>query len=255
MWIALNGYARADSLLPPIHPTHIRSLPSGALRIRAVHDGTIGFLSMLHNLYCSRFLSLPFDVLSHIVKLACSPKTMGHDALTITHVCRRFRYVALNTAVLWSHLFSRDSLDKTTSFISRAKEADLSVTIEEISDASSLDNFLALVTPHCDRWVEFRYMPRCLSEAWVRCSSDIGELQKRTIGWKLPRLRSLYIYSGPNELRSFKRDGPPTICSDWWAPALTRLTCWHGHPEFWRFKSVTSWRSTAKDTNRMYSPA
>ncbi|KAL5485968.1 hypothetical protein ACEPAI_7012 [Sanghuangporus weigelae] len=240
LWVALS-----QAHLSSAHAVSVREMLSSALRIRAVHHRTIGLLLKCHYALSNRGLqNLPFDVLSYIFKTACSSPARGSHAITISHVCRRFRQIVLNTAVLWSRLYSQDPIPKTVAFLSRTKEADLAVIIEEDPDSPNylarLEAFMALVIPHCYRWAEFRYLPAYFAEDEMGCFSILGDLKNLTAGLRLPRLRDLYIYAGPGELRTFKLDQGPTICSDWSTPALRHLTCWNGQPDCWLFKSLTT---------------
>ncbi|KAL5526611.1 hypothetical protein ACEPAF_8335 [Sanghuangporus sanghuang] len=240
LWAALS-----QAHLSSAHAMSVREMLSSASRIRAMHDRTIGLLLRCHHALSNRGLeNLPFDVLSYIFKTTCSSPARGSHAITISHVCRRFRQIALNTAVLWSRLYSQDPIPKTAAFLSRTKEADLAVVIEEDPDSPNypahLEAFMALVIPHCSRWAEFRYLPAYFSEDEMDCFSILGDLKNLTAGLRLPRLRDLYIYAGPSEYRTFKLDQGPTICGDWWTPALKRLTCWNGQPDCWLFKSITT---------------
>ena len=88
-----------------------------------------------------------FPIHSDVLRKKDWPQTW----LTITHVCKRWREVALNTAQLWAVLwYSWSKREVLEAFISRSRQAPLEVELFE-ADSDKLTDALHLVLPELGR--------------------------------------------------------------------------------------------------------
>lgn len=145
---------------------------------------------------------IPPEILAEIF-LYFAPNDQSHDNPALTrsvilpsHVCRRWRSVALSTSQIWSYiLFDIDhsstinierKLDRTATWLARAGGCPLSLKIvclsQSIESQTRCRSLLNMVLPHCVRW---RY-------ASIRMPPSMtGDLS--VIRNKLPLLESLAI--------------------------------------------------------------
>ncbi|KAF7795372.1 hypothetical protein EIP86_006529 [Pleurotus ostreatoroseus] len=155
--------------------------PSGNLPERGYHQSRQhdGLYQASH-----RITQLPVELLAYIFVLGAEDDT--RLPMVISHVCRAWRVVALNTPSLWRHV----SLDSRNIMwherIWRAKACTLDVELipqapagrraarRTYLDARSVESYMHLVTPYIPRWkslrIEFQhYAPYLLSAALSAC--------------------------------------------------------------------------------------
>ncbi|TDL24390.1 hypothetical protein BD410DRAFT_827337 [Rickenella mellea] len=144
----------------------------------------------------TRFTNLVFqDGLDRIPDeiLACIFES-GHDmvnhpffSLNVSHVCRRFRDVALKTPLLWTRIHGNVNLIPT--FLARSGKLDLDISFP-YSSSQANDKYFNVVKLHSDRWSHLRldYPPFSLR-------SRLGLLGS------LPRLRFLQCLNATSTFR------------------------------------------------------
>ncbi|TDL17715.1 hypothetical protein BD410DRAFT_794014 [Rickenella mellea] len=121
---------------------------------------------------------LPDEVLSMIFELGHLGATPCAFALRVSHVCRRFRGIALSTPCLWTKVSPGYSLDQTHSFLSRSGQVGLDICIPwraSLGGEDKYDDILRILGSESHRWT-------CL-----RIASNDAE----------PRLRKLGITNFP----------------------------------------------------------
>jgi len=97
---------------------------------------------------------LPTEILSDIFELAGAQQP-GKVALRLTRVSPRFRAIALHCQNLWSHISNMQHRDQYKAYLTRSKQAGLSVAIYGTGTTHSKtdDNiFLSLIISHASRW-------------------------------------------------------------------------------------------------------
>ncbi|TDL19585.1 hypothetical protein BD410DRAFT_433110 [Rickenella mellea] len=78
----------------------------------------------------------------------------NQQAINLSHVCRRFRNVALQTAALWTHLDTHRPLSETKEFLSRSGSSPLTIECSAGARTELFPEFLAHIFPHSSRWSE-----------------------------------------------------------------------------------------------------
>ncbi|TDL19607.1 hypothetical protein BD410DRAFT_841962 [Rickenella mellea] len=102
--------------------------------------------------------TLPPEILSPIFLLSCT--SIGWDgeenqqAIHLSHVCRQFRQVALQTAALWTHLDNNQPLPETEEFLRRSGSSPLNITCRTGAWIDEFPEFLANISSHSLRWSE-----------------------------------------------------------------------------------------------------
>ncbi|KAH8116537.1 hypothetical protein DFH11DRAFT_1217804 [Phellopilus nigrolimitatus] len=155
--------------------------------------------------------SIPDDVLSlifhHYVNLGRS--TSGVNPVIISHVCRRFRSLALGLPELWATLPLGPDLDKFQVYLSRSRQSGLTVNLRQKHCESHLQALAAL----SQRWTKFstdvnkrweRELEETFGSLQLHCleslvlSFEIGEIATKSFysEWSMPRLRHLCAYFG-----------------------------------------------------------
>lgn len=92
--------------------------------------------------------------------------------LLVSHVCRRWREVAIDTAMLWTYIGFKEGLphEKSTTYLERSKNAPLVIRITKVHNSSHMASvsepaskrsndeitaFIGLVVPHVSHWHTF----------------------------------------------------------------------------------------------------
>lgn len=108
--------------------------------------------------------SLPDELLSLIFEAGSDPSDieLGVDRfpITISHVCRHFRQVALGTPRIWTAVCPLQKPDELAAYLKRSKAAKLYVTLSSdyfSSSSVSMSTFLGAVVHHTARWISFQY--------------------------------------------------------------------------------------------------
>ncbi len=108
---------------------------------------------------------LPPELLAESMRLACSD---AYDLLTLSHVDRRFRSIALSMADVWSHISSDMPTEILQLCLERSKNAGLHIVLEDTkSDVEDLyatfedmesrfKSCLIETERRCARWVDVR---------------------------------------------------------------------------------------------------
>lgn len=106
-----------------------------------------------------------------------SPLTSNLLPVVLSHVCRRWRAISVESPLLWTHLrfnVSKSSLDRLTAFFTRSKHAPIHISIHHVPPKFLADRFkfplprntadirfisknrlaqvFSLLAPHCERW-------------------------------------------------------------------------------------------------------
>ncbi|KAI0309527.1 hypothetical protein OF83DRAFT_1273158 [Amylostereum chailletii] len=164
---------------------------------------------------------IPAELLSHIFGLLCvdwcpgeeqsstnqepepadaSPNNLGW--IVVTHVCRRWRQVALSTAILWSNINCRLSERWATEMFTRARNSPATYVIDE---GDSVEHHRAILSQHLshlkeisgieDRHATTSPAPLLESFDWEMDSSnaDVVSLPPNMFAGHAPRLRSLNL--------------------------------------------------------------
>ncbi|TDL24343.1 hypothetical protein BD410DRAFT_118192 [Rickenella mellea] len=101
---------------------------------------------------------LPVEILSRIFVLSRPPSLAGFDqAMSLSHVCRHFRSVALGELSLWATASLGRPIGQVQICLTRSGSVPLTVVMGESPHYSDVDDdqvveFLELVTPHAHRW-------------------------------------------------------------------------------------------------------
>jgi hypothetical protein len=95
---------------------------------------TVRALSQRHN-ELAPISSLPTEIIAYIVLLASAKRDgFGLEWLNVAHVCRRWRDIALNQPLFWSHIdFTNLTLAGLAEMLSRAKGAPLHLEARVVS--------------------------------------------------------------------------------------------------------------------------
>lgn len=144
------------------------------------------------NILVRGIAELPDELLALVFELAYDNDTDGsHLAIQLSHVCRRFRAVALHTPRLWSTLAASQRPDEYQTFISRSRTADLTIIVDFPFRKPSfmlIADFMNDVFPLSNRWgeLQFHRMP-LFDDEW-------GAFRELTdIDVFLPRLQTLVV--------------------------------------------------------------
>ncbi|KAL4243798.1 hypothetical protein ABKN59_010725 [Abortiporus biennis] len=103
---------------------------------------------------------LPDDLLAEIFFFLCAPGRLHRDNdwnwITITHICRWWRSLALRLASLWSHIYTTDlEYLKTCLQRSRNCPVKLDIPLRNPESQNWAKEFVEIVLPHMDRIVGF----------------------------------------------------------------------------------------------------
>lgn len=171
--------------------------------------------------------SLPNDLLRLIFQHGSTGNNAGCEfALSVSHVCRHFRRIALDTPLLWSTITNEHSLEGVKTYLARTKMSPLTIALNEGSEMlrnpqlrnarPSVSDILELTVPNCARWKEFRF----------RIFRAFDSLDQRALrsyeNLILPDLTRLVISAG----QSFRSDddNDPMFFSTWHMPALQHIS-------------------------------
>lgn len=151
--------------------------------------------------------------------------------INFSHVCRKFRDVALGLSTMWTSIHSGMSAKIVELYLIRSKEAGLSIRLVNFpyrDDAiTKLDKFVSLIAPTSHRWTSFEFDPYhipfwreffevlfkylenkdvvrleslaiCVPQAysWLIADSDVPKnILHFYSTWTAPRLKSLQVAS------------------------------------------------------------
>lgn len=173
---------------------------------------------------------LPNEILARIFELARPEEfDMGNlDLLrklpiTLSHVCRRFRYVALALPGLWTELKTDQSPKAVSTFLSRSKESMLSVevsrwrisTLKQDLQTRHVLAFLDAVIPHSRLMGSFTFIVDEELED-IMCGSP--RLRRSLTDLQLPNLSRLKLVHS-----SYATDDANDLYSSWVMPNLQYL--------------------------------
>lgn len=111
--------------------------------------------------------SIPNELLARIFELAYEadgPRQRNVGPITLSHVCRHFRAVALDTPRLWSVVSNWMCIEEMEASISRSKAVELVVLFDQNVEESlppplrprlTLKEVMEAVVPHQKRWIKF----------------------------------------------------------------------------------------------------
>ena len=131
-------------------------------------------------------LHLPNEILSRIMEEACSgpsKRVMSLDhvrtEILLSHVCQRWRAVAVATPALWTKIVGPDKGDYKTArleaYLSRSKGCliDVRINVSLVAERNPAENwcqeFLMIVASHSERWRSFTLRTRYeyFGELWT----------------------------------------------------------------------------------------
>lgn len=103
--------------------------------------------------------ALPDDILSIISEQLSNLEDDDQSLIRFSHVCRRFRDVALSTSGAWSSISSTYCERKNDTFLSRSKTSglDISLFYNDEDAVNIYKDFITLVSAHSARWRSFRF--------------------------------------------------------------------------------------------------
>ncbi|KAH8085401.1 hypothetical protein BXZ70DRAFT_559211 [Cristinia sonorae] len=171
--------------------------------------------------------SLPVELLSRIFLIGWQEDTEPDDILTsqvnfevlVSHVCHRWREVALQSPVIWTtiHLRTVPHMRRALVYLKRRGQHLIDVYIDTTSEEDHIpgftlfrDEFLPvfdLVTPHVDRWRSLHLKVRDL-----QCKADARQVLSKCDG--APHLETLHLWHIENwgtPERLYTAIGPPPV--------------------------------------------
>ncbi len=130
-------------------------------------------------------LSLPNEILAVIIELAALEREPGFGALELSHVCQRFRSIALHLPKIWTRMsYEYYGFNIARLYAERGHHAGLDVTVNELNhDCSKL---MQAAIPFCEEWRSFSY-------TGFHSTLDSWHLREHRIPMKLPRLEHLQV--------------------------------------------------------------
>ncbi|TDL18044.1 hypothetical protein BD410DRAFT_513226 [Rickenella mellea] len=128
---------------------------------------------------------LPDEILAKVFEMGHNLSEDYDFSLTVSHVCHRFRAVALKTPSLWTRLYTNVAPPLTSAFISRAGRVNVDVTFSsKISwprklKPDTINKNLDILRPTADRWYRLRFQ------------SMPSKSQMQSLPYQLSQLRHL----------------------------------------------------------------
>ncbi|TDL19584.1 hypothetical protein BD410DRAFT_830215 [Rickenella mellea] len=102
--------------------------------------------------------SVPVEILQQILVATHLPAEKGNEqSISVSHVCRSFRTVALRTPELWSTVSSFSPLAETREFLKRSAPAPLTIVFPTPFPSPShpsIKKFLKVIMSHSSRWCD-----------------------------------------------------------------------------------------------------
>ncbi|TDL19589.1 hypothetical protein BD410DRAFT_791976 [Rickenella mellea] len=191
--------------------------------------------------------SIPTEVLSEIFLISrADAENSNEHSISVSHVSRRFREVALQTAGLWTTLYANHPLLETMEFLKRTGSAPLHIdlTCDFVLDqdhplAAHMVPFLEVVVPHSSRWkvLDINFVeedtndfPNFGPNLQVPLLSTLTHNVEASLDENTPLNCIVFPYSTPN-LRLYKAVNVMPTTN---AARSTLTSCclrWNGHPE------------------------
>ncbi|KAJ7849605.1 hypothetical protein B0H13DRAFT_1517062, partial [Mycena leptocephala] len=109
-------------------------------------------------------LELPNEIISEIfihflpIYPACPPLTGRLSPTTLTHICRKWREIALTTPLLWRAIGLSDERhnDICNTWLTRSRCCPLSIHVNEHFDWESMPQILSALISHRSRWEDLK---------------------------------------------------------------------------------------------------
>ncbi|TDL19633.1 hypothetical protein BD410DRAFT_841981 [Rickenella mellea] len=166
--------------------------------------------------------TLPSEVLSQIFIFSYVGSRDNQQAIHLSHVCRQFRSIALQTPALWTHLHNERPLPETEEFLRRSGSSPLTTTCSTglMYWPELFAEFLANISSHSLRWSEVELR---LEDARLITDNDEREngLAHYRPNLPLPNLTSIHhTYSDD----FFHSQWEPWFDTPWLLPALRSYT-------------------------------
>ncbi|TDL30138.1 hypothetical protein BD410DRAFT_780675 [Rickenella mellea] len=178
-------------------------------------DVIISFLQTSCNILALRrgVHALPNEALAKIFEAGYTADWEGSRfAVTVSHVCSRFRQIALRMPHLWSTLTSYQTIEGLAHFVDRSKHHSLIIDMKDRE--VSPQNFLPFIIPYVERWVGFRCedplspadIPSILSilgrQIYLPNLTTLSNLSSSSFqsNWIMPRLLHFVGQAQPNFL-------------------------------------------------------
>lgn len=184
---------------------HLKTYRQNLLDLVSNTDGQIQSLQpKLRRLIFDRGMaSLPAELLARILELSLEngseedklvPSKLARiETLTFSHVCRRFRGIAVSLPKVWNTVSNRMRLEAVQTCLSRSADSNLRVGLELAkASATSCSDFLAVVAPESHRWERFD-VKLDLSRVTQEDFSDMRAALASCGVLKVPSLRNLTI--------------------------------------------------------------
>ncbi|THH01496.1 hypothetical protein EW145_g6901 [Phellinidium pouzarii] len=128
-------------------------------------------------------------------------------SLKLSHVCRRFRSIALRLPTLWMNVTSHDDIDELQTYLSRSKDVGLRVILAcafggtECKCSKGFDSFLRTIVPHASRWKEFQ-IEAAPHQLWVY----LPQLRLHCYELQLPLLDTLVLAHSESSISDLTTD-------------------------------------------------
>ncbi|KAH8110783.1 hypothetical protein DFH11DRAFT_1618652 [Phellopilus nigrolimitatus] len=135
---------------------------------------------------------LPNELLTLTFKLVHGTFGAEDIEIALSHVCKRFRTIALNIPTLWTRISDIMCPQWIKTRLSRSKQVGLLVEIRRSKWDEQIDSFMSEVLPLAERWLEFRLFATELDEYDDELNT---QLRERYADLELPNLQKLQIYA------------------------------------------------------------
>ena len=170
---------------------------------------------------------LPDDILQDIVEHLYGAGCGSTYHVIFSHVCRKFRQIALDMPTLWSIIDSHMTEDTAELYLKRSKAADLTIRLANLRHrrdvVAKLDRFLNLVSQESSRWAHFEFNPIDIP-FW---RETLTVVLKHVENKPVPRLKHLAVHLPQQYSWLFADSDVPNALlqfySTWTTPRLDRL--------------------------------
>ncbi|TDL24393.1 hypothetical protein BD410DRAFT_119647 [Rickenella mellea] len=160
---------------------------------------------------------IPDEILACIFESGHAMEDQYFFSLTVSHVCRRFRDVALKTPYLWTRINGKIKRRLIRTFLARSAMLDLDISFPSTSESTrGIEKYFDIVKPHSRRWshITLNYPPFCLHSR-IHSLPSLPRLRYlqchcTVISFQLPAMPSLLHYKG--NIMTLPRSPSLVIC-------------------------------------------
>lgn len=183
------------------------------------------------------FLKLPDELLAVIFEDAAYESHESHAtsvrcSIRISHVCKRFRVIALRTPGLWINVSDTQTPELLDTLLSRSSPSGLQVAFGCIVGCRkdhANPNFLRTLTLHTERWKEVTIGNHLLVESDANPVEELKHEAYRNL--ELPALEQLNL-TAPDDVTSSVLEDNYHFYTSWITPRLRTLTAENFVPRF-----------------------